>query len=1007
MIDTLPVAVQHTHSHLAIPVPSGSGSRRPLPLRAIRSTGSLRTPQSSVDPATVAAEKSLSQSPPDLSYSHSSAHTSRDPDYSGTSSTGKLDSWRSAYSQNHQPEDGETTPVPISSKKAGKQRVRLDSVFGTQLPGFPYLNSAAVATADHNLRTRASRTWSDRSASASGSYAGRSSRTRSDTLGNHSSTSGTSYGAPVRTTAAERRTEARPGGDGAEVDTSCSGGSNSSDEVDLDLSFDMDLLRAKQLAERQKAAQKAVSQQSARMTGHVGIDMQEGYVADGEAGSSHLPGRATLQTSEEYRRYRLAGKKHMSRSAVELGANVGGPGATAWVRQPGLGSDSNAAIGTQHTDEPIGWSFAMTPPLSPAEIVTFAELNSQSSRFLSSLRNEASLASAGGPGKERRRSFGASELLKKRRPSFPLMSLFDRALHRPAATDVGAGAPAGAGQQSSPPVRDEDLTISTFCNADASPTPTQEYNIRYHGHFAPSSESLPPVPIMPAAYAESAAMRSSTGSPASAAALSPSMLSSPETMTADYTPETSAWNSPRSQDDELPTPKTGDFAAHQDATRFSAYSMAPVPVREAVAGIKDGLQEQVKQQGRESESFKPGHARRSSSIFRFPFVTNLFNNAFRPASPATIAPIPENETPPPVGLTPLSGSLQQSTSSSSSAAERAVSPVSADSHAGSSSEGSHAQSSDPPSPPRDGAKPSRLSGVIDGSMLRPGPNTGKGRLAGLGLSLGASISMGSMIAAAQRQSSLPVLAFTTASSDGHGSSSSESHGSASSSQQMARVTVSPLQLTDEPQYARSRSSVDSPRIAIFGSEGQRLHAGRRAAAAAAPLSAPATTIRFHDAAPDLASRLDLHDTAPTSASPRMQHHSITPAARRPRRVLPRASELDLRGRLDRMQPAQALFVAAFVLGPWCFVLGGWGLRHADGEHASVKGTQCRCPAEDDSCTCQAETYRLMRLAGGKKQEQQRLKMDRFVMLNRIGALVTGSGSVVLAITALIALGRAW
>lgn len=173
------------------------------------------------------------------------------------------------------------------------------------------------------------------------------------------------------------------------------------------------------------------------------------------------------------------------------------------------------------------------------------------------------------------------------------------------------------------------------------------------------------------------------------------------------------------------------------------------------------------------------------------------------------------------------------------------------------------------------------------------------------------------------------------------------------------------------------------------------------------MSAPATTIRFSEAVPDLASRVDISvPDGPRTASPRLQHQTL-PAVRRPRRVLPRPSDFDLRGRIDRIKPAQALFVAAFLLGPWCFVLGGWGLRYADGEYASIKGTQCRCPEADEVCTCQAEIYRSARLAGGKKPQEAQMKIDRFVMANRIGALVTGTGSAVLAITALIALGRAW
>jgi hypothetical protein len=119
-----------------------------------------------------------------------------------------------------------------------------------------------------------------------------------------------------------------------------------------------------------------------------------------------------------------------------------------------------------------------------------------------------------------------------------------------------------------------------------------------------------------------------------------------------------------------------------------------------------------------------------------------------------------------------------------------------------------------------------------------------------------------------------------------------------------------------------------------------------------------------------------------------------------------------------MKPAQVLFVAAFIFGPWCFVLGGWGLRHLDGECVSVKGVRCRCNDDAETCTCQAETYRQIRLSGGKKLVAQaaaagaagqgvKHRLDKYIMANRIAALLSGTVGLVLAITALIALGRAW
>lgn len=215
------------------------------------------------------------------------------------------------------------------------------------------------------------------------------------------------------------------------------------------------------------------------------------------------------------------------------------------------------------------------------------------------------------------------------------------------------------------------------------------------------------------------------------------------------------------------------------------------------------------------------------------------------------------------------------------------------------------------------------------------------------------------------------------------------------------------------------------------------------------MSAPATTVHFYETGNDqeLRSRMDASsgDASPQTASPRMQSHPTVPPVprtmhRRPCTLLPKTSDLDLRGRIDSLRPSQVLFLAAFVLGPWCFVIGGWGLRNIDGEFASVKGVPCRCEAEAESCACPAEVYRQVRLSGGKvdvsiqkgtmairrtpqqasepqpdAQQQQSIdtpvlqirSMDRYVVANRIAALLCGIVSLVLCITALIVLGRAW
>jgi hypothetical protein len=214
-----------------------------------------------------------------------------------------------------------------------------------------------------------------------------------------------------------------------------------------------------------------------------------------------------------------------------------------------------------------------------------------------------------------------------------------------------------------------------------------------------------------------------------------------------------------------------------------------------------------------------------------------------------------------------------------------------------------------------------------------------------------------------RQSSMPVISFSTPSEETHGKAEQ-------SSQEAVEVLQAPT-----------------------------------------PASAPASAVHFAPRSPVLLSPRS--PRVGQMAQPQDQTIQMQDKPqRRPRQMLAKHTGMDLRGKIDRMRPSQLLFLAAFLLGPWCFVIGGWSLRAKDGEYIYHKGTRCRCPPTQESCECHAEIYHQVRLLGGQQQVQansnlQTQKMDRFVLANRVASLFCGSASLVLAVTALIVASRAW
>ncbi|KAK9899087.1 hypothetical protein P389DRAFT_167938 [Cystobasidium minutum MCA 4210] len=908
---------------------------------------------------------------------------------------------------------------------------------------------------------------------------------------------------------------------------------------------------------------------------------------DSSADSLALP-HLHAAADEAHRRYLLGGKKRLSRSAIELrpgsanklhaaGAAAGpsssstprGPTPTSTIRNAhnhpyrysgALASTMRASTGTsgqgrehktsrasldlavdipldhddQHGPRPafmdedessahLGWSFATTPPLSPAEIVTYAEGLGSSSGSGFHHRRYSAGASNLFHSLDRKKSSG-DMLQRKRRPSFPLMSLIDKAIRAPVAGMV-AGMRANDNDdmpaERSPHSPDSDPSWG-------SPTPRESVALDTTAtmHATPPAppQLLHQVPLIPLPTANARRLNPQASisdlaktpesvndllsapprlhDPARGLASSPvSSVGTPGTLSPDICNTNSTFSSPRSPSDELPTPKTAEFA-HVDGNRFSQFSlnalseggmsfasdgsetveavntkrqskifgfgeasMATVASLQVIPEDNDSPQKSVQSassrssagaspkksrpqsatglnqsqnggtndetiqaspslsQDKYAQAQPQGHKRQSSSLFRFPFISSLRN----PFAASTAAPSIVTTASPNVQQSPSSSQQSPSSTSqellSSEAIEAGFARQDTSALSGkrstspNSSEESHFLTpTDPPSPPRPGAT-SEASKGVDPSMLRNGPNTGKGRLSGLGLSFPSnfvaaqprSVSHSQVSTMQQqqphlqghRQASLPLLSFSAASDEQH------DVGSRSVESEEAAIHVIP----DEHGYGRPvrtrNSSEGTQRSTSYGTR-QRM-----------PASAPATTVHFNHADVGLDNQMQqLHGAefgarqphAATSSSAQQQKD---PHFRRPRTRLLSAQGLDLRGRIDRMRPSQLLFLAAFIAGPWCFVVGGWCLRTVDGDYRSVKGIRCRCPDRSDCCECQAEIYKQIKLSGGQvdrvlqSQNGEVRKMDRFVLANRVAALTCGTGTLVLAITALIVAGRTW
>ncbi|KAK4057556.1 TAT-binding protein-like protein 7, AAA ATPase [Microbotryomycetes sp. JL221] len=117
--------------------------------------------------------------------------------------------------------------------------------------------------------------------------------------------------------------------------------------------------------------------------------------------------------------------------------------------------------------------------------------------------------------------------------------------------------------------------------------------------------------------------------------------------------------------------------------------------------------------------------------------------------------------------------------------------------------------------------------------------------------------------------------------------------------------------------------------------------------------------------------------------------------------------------LDETPPAKLTLWFGFLLGPWLWIIGGWYLRHIDGEVPGTQGKRCR----DHGCKCGRMLSRMKQPEQHQPTQQHKhnhqatnvvnwsasggnegkwMGVDEWVFWNRVAAM--GSGAVVTALT---------
>ncbi|SGZ30694.1 BQ5605_C049g12433 [Microbotryum silenes-dioicae] len=121
--------------------------------------------------------------------------------------------------------------------------------------------------------------------------------------------------------------------------------------------------------------------------------------------------------------------------------------------------------------------------------------------------------------------------------------------------------------------------------------------------------------------------------------------------------------------------------------------------------------------------------------------------------------------------------------------------------------------------------------------------------------------------------------------------------------------------------------------------------------------------------------------------------------------------------IETTVPSKLLFLAGFLLGPWCWIIGGWWLRPSDGELRRTRGTRCR----EEGCACgmmvpedrlRGITQRHLThsrglkahftsvVGGGTDESIKWMGLDEWVFTNRVLAITSGVAVVVVVAIAM-------
>lgn len=102
--------------------------------------------------------------------------------------------------------------------------------------------------------------------------------------------------------------------------------------------------------------------------------------------------------------------------------------------------------------------------------------------------------------------------------------------------------------------------------------------------------------------------------------------------------------------------------------------------------------------------------------------------------------------------------------------------------------------------------------------------------------------------------------------------------------------------------------------------------------------------------------------------------------------------------VDEMIPAKLCFIAGFLFGPWCWILGGWWVRAMDGELWKSRGVRCRT----EGCNCGGMVkWHSVAVAQRRGMAERWGGVDQWVFVCRAASVASGSVVLALAVAAIV------